>query len=115
MSDVSTPAIPQGSVVDSTRPRSPTSIGNFHCDTADNTEIVLDDFADVFADLANDLVVPMESISDAYCHKAGMSIGDVAATMDWQLFANCARDKEFGLADSLSEEEDSQDGEEANE
>lgn len=48
----------------------------------------------------------MEDISDAYCHKVGMNIGEVADKMDWQFFANCTRDDEFGLVDDSSEEED---------
>ena len=51
----------------------------------------------------------VEDISQAYCHKVNMDIGDVADSMDWRFFADCARDEEFGLPleDDSSDEGDS--------
>lgn len=54
----------------------------------------------------------MEDICQAYCHKVGLNIGDVADQMDWKFFAACTQGEEFGLVDSSSDAEDTWDDDE---
>lgn len=61
MSDVSTPPLPPGSVVDPRRPHSPTSVAQSLYDNivVEETPHEKNDFEDIFEELANDLVVPV--------------------------------------------------------
>lgn len=46
-------------------------------------------------------------LSQLYCRKVDLSLSDVADRMDWDFFARCARDDEFGLVQDSHNDSDS--------
>lgn len=61
MNDIHTPDIPVGSLLDPSRPQSPTSVTEFPSSHEEATDTEAD--WDIFADLANDLIVPIQCVA----------------------------------------------------